>query len=124
MGIEQARQDLIAASPEVDHRMRELKQQVTAIAADIHTMAHDLHYPSLEHLGFVPAVRKLAKEMGKRDGMQIEIKNDGVSGGLSADISLCLFRIVQEALHNAVRHSGTKHVEVCLRKASDQIHQP
>src|SRR5215467_6264454 len=123
IGIEQARRDLIGASAsEVDHRMHELKQQVKGIAADIHTMAHNLHSPSLEYLGFVPAVRKLAEELGKRHGIQIEIKNDGVTGVLPADISLCLFRIVQEALHNAARHSGTKRVELRVQTTTEQIH--
>jgi len=121
--IEQARQDLIGSSPcEVDHRMCELKRQVTAIAVDLNRIADDLHSSSLEYLGFLPAVRKLAEELGKRQGMQIEIKNDGVRSALPAEISLCLFRVVQEALHNAARHSGTKRVEVRLQKIKDQIH--
>ena len=118
VAIEQVRQ---AACPEVDQGLRELKQQVIGVTADIQTMAHDLHSSSLEYLGFVPAVRKLAEELGKRQGMQIEVKNDGVPSALSAEISLCLFRIIQEALHNAARHSGAKRVEVRLLKAADQI---
>ena len=119
VAIEEARH---AACPEVDQGLSELKQQVIGIAADIQTMAHDLHSSSLEYLGFVPAVRKLAEELGKRQGMQIEVKNDGVPSALSAEISLCLFRIIQEALHNAARHSGAKRVEVRLLKAADRIH--
>ena len=121
--IGQVRQDLIRTSlPEVDHRLCELNQQLRGIAADIHTIAHDLHSPSLEYLGFVPAVRRLAEELGKRCGMRVEIKNNGVPGALPPEISLCLFRVVQEGLHNAARHSGTKRVEVRLQKTGDQVH--
>jgi len=121
IGIEQV-QDLIGASPsEVDDRLRELKKQVSSISAGIHAMAHDLHSSSLEYLGLVPAVRKLSEELGKRQGMQIEIENDGVPCALPAEISLCLFRVVQEALHNATRHSGAKHVVVRLEKIKNQI---
>jgi len=120
--IEQARRDLRGAPPnEVDRHMGELRQQVIGIAADINTIARNLHSSSLVYLGFVPAVRKLATELAKRQGMQIEIKNDGVPGALPAEISLCLFRIVQEGLHNAVKHSGAKRVEVRLLKTPDQI---
>jgi len=123
IGIEQTRQDLIGVSScQVDHRMRELKQQLSDIAADIQAIAYDLHSSSLEYLGFVPAVRKLAEETAKRQGIQIEIKNEGVPRAVPAEISLCLFRIVQEALHNAVKHSGTKRVDVHMRKTTDQIH--
>jgi len=118
VGIEQARH---AACPEVDQGLRELKRQLSGIAADIQTMAHNLHSSSLEYLGFVPAVRKLAEELGKRQGMQIEVKTDSVSGALAAEISLCLFRIIQEGLHNAAKHSGAKRVVVRLLKASNQI---
>ena len=123
IGIEQTRQDLIGVSScQVDQRMRELKQQLSDIAADINAIAHDLHSSSLEYLGFVPAVRKLAEEISKRQGIQIEIKNEGVPHAVPVEISLCLFRIVQEALHNAAKHSGTKRVDVRMRKTTDQIH--
>ena len=41
---------------------------------------------------------------------------------LSADISLCFFRVLQEALHNAAKHSGVRHIEVRLWGTSDEIH--
>jgi signal transduction histidine kinase len=123
IGIEQARHDLISASPaKVDHRLHELNEEVRGIAADIHNIAHDLHSSILEYLGFVPAVRKLAQEMGRRHGIQIEIKHEGLPSALPANISLCLFRVIQEALHNAARHSGTKRVEVRVEKTVNQIH--
>ena len=123
VGLEQARRAFSVASlDEVDRCMREVLQQVTGIAKDIHTIANNLHSSSLEYLGFVPAVRKLAEELGKQQGMQIEIKNDGVPGTLPAEVSLCLFRVVQEALYNAARHSGSKRVDVRLQKVNNQVH--
>src|SRR5215469_16983258 len=83
IGIEQARQDLIGTSPsKVDHRLRELNQQVKGIAADIYTIAHNLHSPNLEYLGFVPAVRRFFVKQKTAYDIQIEIKNDGVPGAL------------------------------------------
>ena len=123
IAIEQARQDLIgASSAKVDQCMRDLKHAVIGIATDIHTIAHDLHSSSLEYLGLVPAITKFAEEIGKRHGIQIEIENEGMPGALPPDISLCLFRVVQEGLHNAARHSGTKRVEVLLQQTKNQIH--
>jgi signal transduction histidine kinase len=123
IGMEEASHDLLSGSfSKGAHRLGELRQQVIGIAADIHTIAHELHSSSLEHLGFVPAVRRLAKEIGKRHAMQIEIKNDGVRGALSPEISLCLFRIVQEGLHNAAKHSGASSAQVRLQDNTDHIH--
>lgn len=122
IGIEQLGQELIGAYPsEVDHRTRELKELAIGIGADLHNMAHELHSSSLEYLGFVSAVRKLAEGVAKRHSIQIEIKHD-VPSRLPAEISLCLFRIAQEGLYNAARHSGTKLVEVSLQQIKDQIH--
>jgi len=123
IGVQQTRQDLVGfSSCQVDQRLQELKQQLSDIAGDIQAIAHDLHSSCLEYLGFVPAVRKLAGEIAKRQGIQIEIKDEGVPSSVPAEVSLCLFRIVQEALHNAVKHSGTKRVDVLMRKTTDQIH--
>src|SRR5215469_5380191 len=119
IGIQQICQEM---PPEVHGRAKELQQQVMEISNDIHTIAHELHSSSLRYLGFVPALKKLAGELGKRQDMEIDIKDSGVPKDLPPEISLCLFRIVQEALHNAAKHSGAKHVEVHLQRMGDQIH--
>jgi signal transduction histidine kinase len=123
LGIDQVREDVSSASAsEIDRRMRELKEQAIGIGADVHAIAHHLHPSALQYLGLLPAVKRFAEEMGQRHGIQIEIKNDGATKALPAEISLCLFRIVQEGLHNAARHSGTKRIEVHLQKTDDQVH--
>jgi signal transduction histidine kinase len=96
-------------------------KQTKEISTSIHDLAHEMHSSSLKYLGFVSAVKKLAKDLGQRQEMEIEIKNDGVSNALPAELSLCLYRIVQEALHNAAKHSGAKYVAVQLRQTADQI---
>jgi signal transduction histidine kinase len=120
--LEEVHRDLYRApASELDHRMRELKQQVIDLGRDIHGIAHELHCSTLEYLGFVPALRKLARELGERHGIKIEIRNYGVPDRLPAEISLCLLRIVQEGFHNSARHSGTKRIKVHLQKSKDQI---
>jgi signal transduction histidine kinase len=119
IGIEQVGEGL---PPQVHSRLKKLQQQVTEISTDIHAMAHELHCSSLDYLGLVPAVRKLARELGRRQDIEIEVKDDGVPKHLPSEISLCLFRIIQEALHNAAKHSGAKRFEVHLHKMADQIH--
>jgi len=91
------------------------------ISTAIEDLSHELHSSSLEYLGFVSAVNKLAGDLGERQMIEIEIKNDGVTNTVPSEISLCLYRIVQEALHNAVKHSGTKYVKVHLQQTADQI---
>ena len=54
--------------------------------------------------------------------MKIDFKSQDLPSPLPPDISLCLFRVLQEALRNAVKHSGARHVEVGLWGTPDEIH--
>lgn len=121
VGIDGMHKDVVGPLGEVQNRVSELMKQTTEISTAIQDLAHELHSSSLEYLGFVSAVKKLAGELGRRQEMEIEVKNDGVQNKLPPEMSLCLYRIVQEALHNAVKHSGTKYVEVHLQQTADQI---
>ena len=67
-------------------------------------------------------MRDLCKEFGKRQKAGIDFKTHDLPSPLSPDISLCLFRVLQEALHNSAKHSGVRHVEVQLSGTSDEIH--
>jgi signal transduction histidine kinase len=121
VGIDGMHKDVVGPLGEVRKRVSELTKQTTEISTAIQDLAHELHSSSLEYLGFVSALKKLAGELNKRQEMQIEIKNDGVPNKLPPEMALCLYRVVQEALHNAVKHSGAKHVAVHLAQTADQI---
>jgi signal transduction histidine kinase len=115
VGIDGMHKDVVGPLGEVQKRVSELTKQTTEISTAIQDLAHELHSSSLEYLGFVSALKN------KRQEMQIEIKNDGVPNKLPPEMALCLYRVVQEALHNAVKHSGAKHVAVHLAQTADQI---
>ena len=66
-------------------------------------------------------MKNWCKEFGERQGMQIDYRQD-VRSTLPREIGLCLFRVLQEALHNAAKHSGVKRIEVQLHEESDEIH--
>jgi PAS domain S-box-containing protein len=107
---------------EVRRRMGELEKQVSEIATDIQTLSHELHSTKLEYLGPVAAMRGHCQELGEQTKVKVEFKSQDLPSPLPPDISLCLFRVMQEALRNAVKHSGSRHVEVGLWGTSDEIH--
>jgi signal transduction histidine kinase len=109
--------------PEVVSRMLELRQQTRQISAGVQSLSHDLHSSQLGYLGFVGGMRSWCKEFGKRRGMQIDYSHN-VRSTLPTEIGLCLFRVLQEALHNAAKHSGVKRIEVELSEIenSAEIH--
>jgi len=74
----------------------------------------DLRPVALEEFGLVPALRWYASEFGKRTGMKVSTNASGREPRLPADTELALFRIVQEALTNAAKHSGGSAVEIAV----------
>src|SRR5437867_3161714 len=106
---------------EVQSRLRELRKATTEIAHDVQALSHELHSSKLEILGVVAGIRGWCMEFGERQRMEINFKND-VSSALPLDIGLCLLRVLQEALHNAIKHSGVKRVEVQVVEHSNEVH--
>jgi signal transduction histidine kinase len=91
-----------------------------AIAKSVHDMSHRLHPARLRMLGVVPALAGLQRELSRPD-FAIAFSHENVPSSLSQEISLCLFRVVQEALHNAMKHSGASHVSVHLHGDIDAL---
>ena len=107
---------------EVRSRVQELRKQTTEISNDVQALSHELHSSKLEYLGAIRAMKSWCKEFGERQGIQIEFKSTDVQTSVAPEVGLCLFRVLQEALHNAVKHSGVKRIEVQLRQDSGEIH--
>jgi len=107
---------------EVRRRMGELEKQASEMATDIQTLSHELHSTKLEYLGPVAAMRGHCQELGEQTKVKVDFKSQDLPTPLPPDISLCLFRVMQEALRNAVKHSGSRHIEVGLWGTPDEIH--
>jgi signal transduction histidine kinase len=103
--------------------MGELFKQTSEISTDVQALSHELHSSRLEYLGIVAAMREFCKEFGEQQEMEIEFRSHDLPSPLpSPEISLCLFRVLQEALHNASKHSGIRHFEVELWGRIGEIH--
>jgi PAS domain S-box-containing protein len=107
---------------EVRSRMGELHKQASELATDIQTLSHELHSTKLEYLGAVGAMRDLCRELGEQTKVKIDFKSQDLPNPLPPNISLCLFRVLQESLRNALKHSGAPQVEVELRGTQEEIH--
>jgi signal transduction histidine kinase len=84
-------------------------------------LSHDLCSSKLEYLGIVTGIRSWCKEFAERQRVEIDFGSD-VSSVLPLPVGLSLFRVLQEALNNAIKHSGVKRFEVQLRQDSGKIH--
>jgi PAS domain S-box-containing protein len=107
---------------EVRSRVQELRKQTTEISNAVQALSHELHSSKLEYLGAVRGMKSWCKEFGERQGLQIEFKSLDAQISLPQEIGVCLFRVLQEALHNAAKHSGVRRIEVQLREDSGEIY--
>jgi PAS domain S-box-containing protein len=109
-------------SSEFPSRIGELQKQTSEIAADIQSLSHELHSSRLQYLGIVAAIRGFCREFGEQQKVEIDCKIHDLPVPLPPDISLCFFRVLQEALNNSAKHGGIRHVEVELWGTPDEIH--
>jgi PAS domain S-box-containing protein len=107
---------------EVQSRMQQLRKQAIEISNDVQALSHELHSSKLEYLGLVGGMRSWCKEFGERKRMEINFKSHDLPGSLPQELSTCLFRILQEGLNNAAKHSAAKRVDVQLEGDSNEIH--
>jgi signal transduction histidine kinase len=119
--LEQLRQKFPDLPAELLHRIGDLRNHSSGIATDVQSLSHELHSSKLEYLGIVMAMKGFCKELSEQHNVEIAFAHDGIPRTLPQEISLCLFRVLQEALHNAVKHSAARHIEVEVRGATDAI---
>ena len=90
------------------------------IVKSVHNLSHRLHPPKLRLIGLVAALRDLQHEMAQL-GLPITFTHESVPLPLPLDLTLCLFRVAQEALQNAHKYSGARDVSVQLRGGSEGL---
>ena len=109
-------------SPEAtQENLEKIRKHCTEIATDVQSLSHQLHSATLDILGVVTAIRSFCKDFAKQHQLTIEFTDRNVPQRLPKDISLCFFRVTQEALHNAVKYSGTKQFFVTLSATEREI---
>jgi PAS domain S-box-containing protein len=106
---------------EVTDHIRHVCKSLSELGRDIQALSHHLHSSKLEYLGIVTAANSFCKELSEQKKVEIDFSNTGIPRSLPKEISLCLFRVLQEALQNAIKHSGERHFKVELSGTSVQI---
>jgi signal transduction histidine kinase len=98
-----------------------LAETSAEISSGIRALSHKLHPSSLRLLGVDRAIKGLCSDFAEQYQMNIRYTSSDVPQNVDAVVNLCLFRIVQEALHNAVKHSGANSAEVELSRAGERL---
>src|SRR5262249_24977726 len=113
--LEQLTQNPPSTEHEIRRRVRGVWERVSDIANDIQALSHRFHSSKLEYLGIVAAAGSFCREMIQKHKVEIDFRHSGVPDHLPREIALCLFRVLQESLHNAIKNSGVRYFRVELR---------
>ncbi len=120
--LERASQ-MIADSPlEAGKRLHDLWMRAADLGDNLHSLSHRLHSSTLENLGLVLGLSSLCQEFTEQQGIQVDFAHENISRGIDPNIALCIFRIVQEALRNVKKHSGSNRAEVRLRREDERLY--
>ncbi len=115
-------QDLPASADEFRREVGSAKKEAEELGNDIQALSHRLHSSKLELTGLPKAAASFCRELSDHQKVEIEFHAENIPNELSKEISLCLFRVLQEALQNALKHSGSRHFQVSLGVASNEIY--
>jgi PAS domain S-box-containing protein len=105
----------------VSEQLEEIWQQCSTLTGDVQALSHELHPSILDNLGLVTAVKSFCREVSQQSGAVVDFTEINIPGSLPREVSLSLFRVIQEALHNAIKYSGQKLFEVRLQGKADEI---
>jgi len=110
-----------ASAVELEQAIGGVSHEIADVAAAIQALSHRLHPAKLEFLGLERAAAGFCKELSNRHGVVIDIHCENIPTALPEEISLCLYRVLQEALQNVVKHSVSRHAHVSLHGQIDTI---
>src|SRR6185312_3794491 len=106
----------------IERQTQALQRLMETLSRDLHSVAVRLRPRALDDFGLGEAVRAYGNEWSRVSGIGIDVHITGDDHRLSAAVESALFRIVQEALTNAARHSGARQVGVVLERRDGFAH--
>lgn len=106
---------------DVRTELKELKTTVRNTLAEVRKIIFDLRPMALDDLGLVPTLRKYVEDFGQRYQVASDLVTLGTEERLPTTVKVVIFRLIQEALNNAGKHSKAKQVKVKLEFRKDQV---
>jgi signal transduction histidine kinase/ABC-type uncharacterized transport system substrate-binding protein len=101
--------------------MRSIRHDLVQLSEDVHALSYALHPAILEDLGLMEALKAECARFGAVEGIPTSFRATGDIDEPTQALSLCLYRVAQEALRNVARHSSASSVEVKLRVVGGSI---
>jgi PAS domain S-box-containing protein len=119
--LDQVLQDSVRTGPQLNQPLRSLSAMAHQLCSDIQQLTRHLHPSHVEIAGLVSAVSGFCQEYARQNAFEIDFAHSRIPDSLPQEMKLCLYRVAQEAVHNAQKHSGCRRVRVELIGAPDSI---
>jgi PAS domain S-box-containing protein len=121
IGLDQFEQTLGGLTANEKNELHNLVEVASEVSSDLHNISHRLHPARLDLQGLVAAARSFCQELSNQQEIEIKFVHQNVPPQLPSAVALCLFRIIQEALRNVVKHARANQANVVLTGHSDRI---
>jgi len=109
------------AAPQIKEHVDKIKSVAESTVQTVRNIALLLRPSMLDDLGLIAALEWQGREVSRRSDMEVEIESADVSEKLPDEYQICIYRLVQEALNNAARHSSAKNAKVAVQQSADKI---
>jgi signal transduction histidine kinase len=105
-------------SSDLREEVDRLQQQAVALSDAIRQLSHELHPGVLQHVGLLAALRAHCEQFSRDRELEVSFQSVGELRDIPPEVSLCLYRVTQEALHNVAQHAAARRAEVTLRRTA------
>ncbi len=119
--IDQMRPQILTSQDGLRNAVERLSQATQELSADIHRLSYRLHPFKLDQLGLSASIESMCVELSTHQDLAIEFRQQGFPAVLPDEVTLCVFRVAQESLHNVLKHSGAKAAQVIVTKTVNAV---
>jgi PAS domain S-box-containing protein len=119
--VDSLREKCSASASERQRRLTQIRQRLVDISRGVQSLSQGLYSPHVELIGIAAAMRGFCRDFEAARNVEIQFEADTISHTPAPGVSLCLLRVLQEALHNAAKHSHVRQFEVRLACSNDEL---
>ena len=107
--------------PQIKDQVDKIRAVAETTVQTVRNIALLLRPSMLDDLGLIPALEWQGREVSRRSEMEVEVQSADISENIPDEYKICIYRLVQEALNNAARHSSAKNAKVTVEQTMDKI---
>ncbi len=121
MDLDRLRSDNQTSPAEFREGIVKAREDASNLSHDIQALSHRLHSSKLEYFGLANAAASYCSELADQHNVKIDLQSEDIPNDLSQEIALCLFRVLQEAMQNAIKHSRSQRFNVSFRRTPSKM---